>query len=311
MNKKLIFILSLLILSSVITTSVLADNCYTFETGIPFIAKKGECKAPSGLTNMIVSLIPILFRIAGVLAFVMIVYAGFQYATSGGDTSKQKDAQDRIINAIIGLVLLFVFYLIIYTINPDILNIQELSLLPPAQPSTAPFTSTNIDLDNFIKIAKSFTDNRKIEFVSYNNIKNNPANYQNLNNYLSALKKYLGINPETNDTHGASCDMYIAVIMRATIDPNYPATWVPTQYQYLENNRNFSCFPFNSLSETRAGDILFTLDLDHTAIRLDDGIYQASNKDYYPYGPSSSWYPQGKACRYIHFAGGGSGGEAG
>ena len=155
MNKKLIFILSLLILSSVITTSVWAaatNTCYTFETGVPFIAGKGECKAPSGLANMIVSLIPILFRIAGVLAFVMIVYAGFQYATSGGDTSKQKDAQDRIINAIIGLVLLFAFYLIIYTINPDILNIQELSLQSVTSPKSTISHEFIDSLPGFTKI---------------------------------------------------------------------------------------------------------------------------------------------------------------
>jgi len=62
------------------------------------------------------------FKLAGVFAFVMIVYAGFQYLTSGGNTAQQKDAQERIVNAIIGIVLLFAFYIILYTINPDILK---------------------------------------------------------------------------------------------------------------------------------------------------------------------------------------------
>jgi len=62
------------------------------------------------------------FRLAGILAFAMIVYAGFQYLTSGGNTAQQKDAQERITGAIIGLLLLFAFYIILYTINPDILN---------------------------------------------------------------------------------------------------------------------------------------------------------------------------------------------
>ena len=62
------------------------------------------------------------FEIAGVLAFAMIVYAGFQYLTSGGNTAQQKDAQERIVSAIIGIVLLFAFYIILYTINPNILN---------------------------------------------------------------------------------------------------------------------------------------------------------------------------------------------
>jgi len=61
-------------------------------------------------------------EIAGVLAFAMIVYAGFQYLTSGGNTAQQKDAQERIVNAIIGIILLFAFYIILHTINPDILS---------------------------------------------------------------------------------------------------------------------------------------------------------------------------------------------
>jgi len=60
----------------------------------------------------------------------MIVWAGFEYALSGGDTNRQKDAQERIINAIIGLVLLFSFWLILNTINPDILKIENLELQP-------------------------------------------------------------------------------------------------------------------------------------------------------------------------------------
>jgi hypothetical protein len=73
--------------------------------------------------HLINALIWWAFRLAGVLAFAMIVYAGFQYLVSGGNTAQQKDAQERIMNAIIGLILLFAFYIILYTINPDILKI--------------------------------------------------------------------------------------------------------------------------------------------------------------------------------------------
>ena len=67
---------------------------------------------------------------AGVLAFAMIVYAGFQYLTSGGNTAQQKDAQERITNAIIGIILLFAFWIILNTINPDILKTSSESTSP-------------------------------------------------------------------------------------------------------------------------------------------------------------------------------------
>jgi hypothetical protein len=62
------------------------------------------------------------FRLAGVFAFIMILFAGFQYLTAGGNTNQQKEAQERIFNAIIGIILLFSFWLILNTINPDILK---------------------------------------------------------------------------------------------------------------------------------------------------------------------------------------------
>jgi len=79
----------------------------------------GVAKTPM---NLISVLIWWAFRLAGILAFIMIVFAGFQYLTSGGNTAQQKDAQERIMNAIIGLILLFAFYIILYTINPNILS---------------------------------------------------------------------------------------------------------------------------------------------------------------------------------------------
>ena len=86
---------------------------------ITAFAAQDVAKTPMGLISV---LIWWAFRLAGILAFAMIVFAGFQYLTSGGNTAQQKDAQERIMNAIIGLVLLFAFYIILYTINPNILN---------------------------------------------------------------------------------------------------------------------------------------------------------------------------------------------
>jgi len=114
---------------------VLGDD-YKFETGIPGIVGPGQSLQALSLNDFIVKLIKILFPLAGILAFVMIVWAGFEYATSGGDTNKQKNAQDRIANAIIGLVLLFAFYIIIYTINPDILRTQNIEITPITTPVT-------------------------------------------------------------------------------------------------------------------------------------------------------------------------------
>jgi len=104
-------------------------------------AAQDVAKTPMGLISV---LIWWAFRLAGILAFAMIVYAGFQYLTSGGNTAQQKDAQERIMNAIIGLVLLFAFYIILHTINPDILSGSFGTTISSSEESTAEETQEEI-----------------------------------------------------------------------------------------------------------------------------------------------------------------------
>jgi len=103
-------VLLIVIICTLLSSSILgATTVFAAETA----------KTPMDLISV---LIWWAFRLAGILAFAMIVFAGFQYLTSGGNTAQQKDAQERIMNAIIGLALLFAFYIILHTINPNILN---------------------------------------------------------------------------------------------------------------------------------------------------------------------------------------------
>jgi hypothetical protein len=88
-----------------------------------------------GINLLVKYIIEWAFRLAGIFAFIMIVYAGFQYLTSGGNTAQQKDAQERIVSAIIGIVLLFAFYIILYTINPDILSGASEITIPSSEES--------------------------------------------------------------------------------------------------------------------------------------------------------------------------------
>ena len=153
------FLLSFFLLSSLFilfSFPVLGDD-YKFETGIPGIVGPGQSLQALSLNDFIVKLIKILFPLAGILAFAMIVFAGFKYATSGGNTNQQKDAQDRITNALIGLVLLFAFWIIIYTINPDILKTKIPTLEPVTSPSIS-IPSTGVTLAQLIATAKSFAN---------------------------------------------------------------------------------------------------------------------------------------------------------
>jgi len=113
----IIFIFCALSFSPVSITKAAEKATYTLEVI--------EIETKDSISALVKYLIQWAFRLAGLLAFIMIIYAGFQYLTAGGNVEQQKEAQERIFNAIIGIILLFSFWLILNTINPDILGKEE------------------------------------------------------------------------------------------------------------------------------------------------------------------------------------------
>lgn len=67
---------------------------------------------------------PFLLSAAAVLAVLMIVVSGVQWAGSMGSEQAIKNAKDRLTNAIFGLILAFAAWLILNTINPDLIKLR-------------------------------------------------------------------------------------------------------------------------------------------------------------------------------------------
>jgi hypothetical protein len=85
-----------------------------------------------------------LLAVGGVLAFAMIVVGGIQYALSGANPGWQKEAVSRIQQAILGLLLLLFSYIILQTINPELLRFRNPELPePPSAPSGQHFECQN------------------------------------------------------------------------------------------------------------------------------------------------------------------------
>lgn len=61
---------------------------------------------------------------AVMLSLGMLIFGGIQYIFSRGRPAEQSDANDRIIQALWGLVLLFGAYLILYTIDPELTKLK-------------------------------------------------------------------------------------------------------------------------------------------------------------------------------------------
>ena len=58
----------------------------------------------------------------GIAVFVMFFYSGFLWLTAAGNTSKIGEAITHMTNAVFGAILLLSSYLILYTINPDLVK---------------------------------------------------------------------------------------------------------------------------------------------------------------------------------------------
>jgi len=66
--------------------------------------------------------------IVGILAVVVIIFAGGIWLTAGGSPERIKTAQEYIFGAVTGVVLAFGSYLILYTINPDLVRFDAVKV---------------------------------------------------------------------------------------------------------------------------------------------------------------------------------------
>lgn len=86
---------------------------------IPFLPLSSD----SSIGDIINGLLRLAVVGAGFLAVIFIIYGGFEYMISGAREAK-KDGKGRIQNAIFGLLLLLLSYVILSVINPDLLNLD-------------------------------------------------------------------------------------------------------------------------------------------------------------------------------------------
>jgi NADH:ubiquinone oxidoreductase subunit 6 (subunit J) len=71
------------------------------------IGSEADCSGNKGgnLTGIIKTIVNILSVLVGVVAIIMIIWAGFKYVTSGGDSNKVTSAKNALIYALIGLII--------------------------------------------------------------------------------------------------------------------------------------------------------------------------------------------------------------
>ena len=114
--KKHFIIITLLIFCSLFAVHFALAG-YTLEVGLPGVDKGTEVD----LVQYINYLYLFSLSLVGVAALVSLIIGGFMYMLSDTVTSKDK-AREYISGAIYGLILALAAYLILNTINPDLVN---------------------------------------------------------------------------------------------------------------------------------------------------------------------------------------------
>lgn len=72
----------------------------------------------SGISTLAVKVVNLFSIIVGIVSVIMIIYAGFRYVTSGGESNSISSAKNTLIYAIIGLVVVVLSQLIVhYVLN--------------------------------------------------------------------------------------------------------------------------------------------------------------------------------------------------
>jgi hypothetical protein len=65
------------------------------------------------LDQLIQTIINVILLIAGIVAVIYLIVGGYQYITSSGNAEQAQAGRTTVLNAIIGLVIIFAAYLIV------------------------------------------------------------------------------------------------------------------------------------------------------------------------------------------------------
>ena len=89
----------------------------------PTIEGAGTIAFGMSLPEMIKYIYLFAVGICGAIALAAILLGAIKYIGAAGNSSKMADAKEQIVSAILGVVILLSSYLILYTINPDLVKI--------------------------------------------------------------------------------------------------------------------------------------------------------------------------------------------
>lgn len=115
-------------------TAAAAAPCSTVQQNIAYgvssATNNASCSTSgndltTGIGQVARTAVNILSIVVGAIAVIMIIYAGFRYITSGGDSNGVTSAKNTLIYAIVGIVIVALAQLIVHwVLNTTVNSIQ-------------------------------------------------------------------------------------------------------------------------------------------------------------------------------------------
>jgi hypothetical protein len=99
------------------------SNCLSQGSGLsvtsgPSCTAANTAQGVTKINNLVTDIINIFSAVVGIICVIMIIFGGFQYITSGGDTGKVGTAKTTIIYAIVGLIVVaFAQFIVQFVLN--------------------------------------------------------------------------------------------------------------------------------------------------------------------------------------------------
>lgn len=94
----------------------------------------------------------IALGIVGLAALIFIIIGGAMYVTAAGNVAQMTEAKNRIQSALLGLILALAAYLILYTINPDLVRLSKTQIEYPVLPKVVLSCENNTCVARTIKL---------------------------------------------------------------------------------------------------------------------------------------------------------------
>lgn len=117
-----------------------ADVKFVPQVGIGDDFKKGVAQEVGGSTSMIAKYIKAIYKyalgIVGILATVVMMFGGVLWITAGGNAERISNAKSWLAAALTGLVLALSSYMILYIVNPGLVEFRVTKVKEPGKDYT-------------------------------------------------------------------------------------------------------------------------------------------------------------------------------